>query len=317
MSGIVVPQKTTALIEQAQDIIQQKVAGEFSTRTRRVPLYLHDGSDVKCLAHVQAMMGVDRITAAMYCAEQKSRMPFVLGVESKSVLMEAGHLEEKAVRHVRDAGYWGKPVGTIIIGDSGGKGGSTLDNLKFVESPYKGWDTVAAKDGTQFEVGYDDSTSSWVAARMPGGWDDVVVEGAKTKDDALKKLNSVAGKSHGTASTQTPADASQAGRSAPVASSDAFRDSLNPKGQWAYDRQVRLGNSVQDARAEGQRMHDIGEEGQQVANGQRAEALKRIFSKLDGWKHYTRENLKDMPYRLLQQLEQAYDNEHRSSGGKR
>lgn len=181
MSGILVPSKTAALLGQAQAIFE----GKAIRRTRRIPQFLPDGTEVKTVEQVAAMMRVDSITAALYVNEQKSSVPFRLGVEAKSVLLQYGGYEVKdIVRSAAGVRKYGQPIGSIIIADV------TLPNLKVVDEPYEGWLTVQGDSGETYEVGLDeDATGKWVACRLPGGWDDVVIEGGKNRDDVLKKLS--------------------------------------------------------------------------------------------------------------------------------
>jgi len=97
-------------------------------------------------------------------------------------------VELKTVRHVATqagAKRFGQPIGTIIVAD----GKTPLPNLSISKKPaYDGWTNIDGTDGKTYEVGHDDSTDSWVACG-PGGWDDVVVDRAKSEDDALRKLD--------------------------------------------------------------------------------------------------------------------------------
>lgn len=92
----------------------------------------------------------------------------------------------------------------------------------------------------------------------------------------------------------------------------AFRNSLNDKGKFGYDRFLSMGKTEEEARAEGLRLHEIGEQGWRDAEASRTAAKERILSKLTGWRDYTREQLDRTDYEILYLMEQEYDQEQRN-----
>jgi 2'-5' RNA ligase len=101
----------------------------------------------------------------------KERYEFTLGMEAKEV------------RHVRDASYWGQPVGSVIVGNS--KTRKVLKELTSMDPEYNGSETMMGSDKQKYHIGKNDK-GEWVAIH-DGSHKTVVT--APTEESAYRQLN--------------------------------------------------------------------------------------------------------------------------------
>jgi hypothetical protein len=177
--SIYVPPKTATLLRQAQDIIQNKAEGKTVSRSRVIPTWLYDGSEVKTVRQAATMMNLDERTAAQYIVESKEAL--------NDLQVDAiAFLERKTIRKVRTpAGRkrFNQPIGSVIVRD----GERPLKNVTIVNS-VGGWDVIEGPDGGRYEIGYDSDNDTWVATGQ-GDWDDVLVDYATDEEEAYRLLD--------------------------------------------------------------------------------------------------------------------------------
>lgn len=101
MTSLYVDGRTASLIERSTAIIEAKMNGDAPlTKTRRVPVWLPDGEEVKSVAQAAVMMGLPVDVTAHYVLEQKD-VSEDLAVDATAFLQRKAMLEDVKTKVVR------------------------------------------------------------------------------------------------------------------------------------------------------------------------------------------------------------------------
>lgn len=182
MPSITVDGRTASLIEGSLDLLEAKEEGTespFEGKTRAIPEWNGDGTEVTTIKQAAVAMCLPEDVAAIHVLEAK---------DASDALREDA--EQKVIRRVRTpAGKkrFGQPIGSIIVRD----GAKPLTHLRAVDDVYDNGITVQGTNGKTYHLTKDEDApkgSQWVALG-DDLWDDVVVDGFGSQEDALEALN--------------------------------------------------------------------------------------------------------------------------------